>query len=188
MRVFSSLALSCSSSALTLCCLCVSSAAAAEHLQQRPGVHPLLPGRLLHVQAHVPEDLRGAHLLARGLVVDGRARGVALGPRAAVHQVEGAAPGGRGPGSPAAVTPVAAVDVVALLQAPVPAVEGSGQGSALHSEVNPVAAEAGGDDKAVIRGVVKNCDLVVGLVLEIGHFCSNKSLIINKYIKKIMHF
>lgn len=144
-----------SSSTLTLCGLSIS-AAAAEHLQQRPGVHPLLPGRHLHVQAHVPEDLGCAHLLACGLVVDGRARGVALGPRAAVHQVEGAAPGGRGPGSPAAVAPVAAVDVVALLQAPVPAVEGPGQGGALHSEVYPVAAEAVGGYRAVIQGFIKN--------------------------------
>lgn len=122
-----------------------SSAATAEHLQQRPGVHPLLPSRPRHVQAQVPQDLRGAHLLARRLVVDGRARGVALGPGAGVYQVEGAAPAGRGgPGPPAAVAPVAAVDVVAVLQAAVPAVEGSRQGGALHSEIDPVAAQAGG--------------------------------------------
>lgn len=70
--------------------------------------------------------------------------------------MEGAAPGGRGPGPPAAVAPVAAVDVVALLQAAVPAVEGSGQGGALHTEVDPVAAEAGGYYQAVIRGVLQN--------------------------------
>lgn len=136
--------LSVSLSSSILCGVYALAAATAEHLQQRPGIHPLLPSRPLHIQAHVPEDLRGAHLLACRLVVDGRARGVALGPRAAVYQVEGAAPGGRGPGPPAAGAPVAAVDVVALLQAAVPAVEGSGQGGALHTEVYPVAAEAGG--------------------------------------------
>lgn len=125
------------------CSRLVSATTAAEHLQQRPGVHPLLPSRPLHIQAHVPEDLSGAHLLARGLVVDGRARGVALGPRAAVYQVEGAAPARWGPGPPAAVAPVAAVDVVALLQAAVPALEGSGERGALHPEVDPVAAEGG---------------------------------------------
>lgn len=68
--------------------------------------------------------------------------------------MEGAAPGGRGPGPPAAVAPVAAVDVVALLQAAVPAVEGSGQGGALHPEVDPVTVEAGGYCNVVTRGAL----------------------------------
>lgn len=43
----------------------------------------------------------------------------------------------------AVVAYMAAVGVVALLQASVPAVEGSGKGGPFHSDIYPVAAEAG---------------------------------------------
>lgn len=44
----------------------------------------------------------------------------------------------------AVVAYMAAVGVVALLQASVPAVEGSGKGGPFNSDIYPVAAEAGG--------------------------------------------
>lgn len=120
------------------------SAPVTEHLQQRPGVHALLLGRLLHVQTHVLENLDGAHLLSRHFVIDSRARGVAVGPRAAVDQMKRTTPRRRGLVFLAVVAYMAAVGVVALLQASVPAVEGSGKGGTFHLDIYPVAAEAGG--------------------------------------------
>lgn len=118
------------------------SAPITEHLQQRPGVHALLLGRLLHVQTQVLENLDGAHLLSRRFVIDSWARGVAVGPRAAVDQMERTTPRRRGLVLLAVVAYMAAVGVVALLQASVPAVEGSGKGGPFHSDIYPVAAEA----------------------------------------------
>lgn len=114
------------------------SAPVTEHAQQLPGVHPLLLGHLLHVEAHVLQELDDAHLLSRQLVTNGRAGGIAVRPRAAVHQMQWATPGrGRPVGS------FAAVDVVVVLEASVPAVEGSGQRGAFNLNVRPVAAGTG---------------------------------------------
>lgn len=65
-------------------------------------------------------------------------------PRAAVDQMPGATPRWWGLVLLVVVVAVAAVDVVAVLEASVPAVEGSGQGGAFHLNVHPVAAGAGG--------------------------------------------
>lgn len=62
-------------------------------------------------------------------------------PGAVVHQVERAAPQWR---RLVVLVAMAAVDVVAVLEASVPAVEGSGQGTAFNLNVHPVAVETGG--------------------------------------------
>lgn len=64
-----------------------------------------------------------------------------MGPRAAVDQMQRAAP--HGWGLVLLVVVVAAVDLVVDLEASVPAVEGSGQGGAFHLNVHPVAAGTG---------------------------------------------
>lgn len=61
-------------------------------------------------------------------------------PRAAVDQMQRAAPRGWGLVLLVVVVAVAAVGVVVVLEAAVPAVEGSGQGGAFHLDVHPVAA------------------------------------------------
>lgn len=71
-------------------------------------------GHLLHVEAHVHEELDNVHLLSRRLVSDCRARRVAVRPWTAVNQVHGTA-FGRG-------FVVSAV----VLQTAIPAVERSG--------------------------------------------------------------
>lgn len=65
-------------------------------------------------------------------------------PRAAVNQMQRAAPHGCGLVLLVVVVAVAAVDVVVVLEAAVPAVEGSGQGGAFHLNVHPVTAGTGG--------------------------------------------
>lgn len=75
---------------------------------------------------------------ARQLVSDGRAGRVAVRPRAAVNQMQGA-PSHRG--GLVFLVAVAAVDVELVLEAAVPAVERSGQGGAFHLNIHPVSAE-----------------------------------------------
>ncbi len=87
------------------------------------------------------EELDHAHFLSCQLVADGRAGGVAVGPRAAVDQMQRAAPHGRGL---VLLVIVGAVDVV-VVEASVPAVEGPGQGGAFHLNVHPVTAGTGSD-------------------------------------------
>jgi len=102
------------------------------------------------------QELDDVHLLPRELVPDGGARGVAVGPRAAVDQVHGAALG-RGP--VAVVVAAVAVGVaVAVVQAAVPAVEGPRQRRALHLHVHPVAAR-----QADTRG---RCQLAVSATTQ----------------------
>lgn len=72
------------------------------------------------------EELDHVHLLARELVPDGGAGGVAVWPGAAVNQMDGAALG-RGLVVPAVV-----------LETAVPAVQGSGKGGAFDLNVDPV--------------------------------------------------
>lgn len=100
---------------------------AAEHPQELAGVHALLLGHLLHVEAHMHEELDDVHLLSRGLVSDGGAGGVAVGPGAAVDQVHGAALG-RGLVVPAVFVKTA-----------VPAVQSSRQRRSFHLNIDPVA-------------------------------------------------
>lgn len=71
------------------------------------------------------EELDDIHLLACELVPDGGAGGVAVRPRAAVDQMEGAAFGG------GLVVPV-------VVEAAVPAVQRSGQGRSFNLHVDPV--------------------------------------------------
>lgn len=57
------------------------------------GGRPVAPGvqaQLVQVQAHAGEHLEQGELLLGGLVHKSRAGGVALGPVAVIHQVEGA--------------------------------------------------------------------------------------------------
>lgn len=104
-------------------------APAAQHPQQFTGLQALLLGHRLHVEAHVHEELGHVHLLPRELVPDGGAGGVAVGPGAAVHQVDGAALQGGLAG------------LVAVVEAPVPAVQCPGQRGPLDLDVRPVAAD-----------------------------------------------
>lgn len=71
------------------------------------------------------EELNDVHLLSCELVSDGGAGGVAVRPRAAVDQMDGAAFGR------SFVVPV-------VIEAAVPAVQSSGQGGAFNLNVNPV--------------------------------------------------
>lgn len=73
------------------------------------------------------EELNDVHLLACELVPDGGAGGVAVRPGAAVDQMDGAAFGG------GLVVPV-------VVEAAVPAVQGSGQGGSFNLHVDPVTA------------------------------------------------
>lgn len=107
-------------------CVWVPLAAAAEHAQQLAGVHALLLGHLLHVEAHVHEELDDVHLLPGELVTDGGAGGVAVRPRAAVDQVHRAAFGR------SLVVPV-------VVEAAVPAVQRPRQGRPFDLHVGPVA-------------------------------------------------
>lgn len=104
-------------------------AAAGQHPQQFTGLQALLLRHGLHVKAHVHEELGHVHLLPRELVPDGGAGGVAVGPGAAVHQVDGAALQGGFAG------------LVAVVQASVPAVQRPRQRGPLHLDVRPVAAD-----------------------------------------------
>ena len=81
------------------------------------------------------EELDDVHLLPRELVSDGGAGGVAVGPGAAVDQVHRAALGW------------GLIVSVAVVETAVPAVEGPGQGRALHLHVYPVAG--GGHKRAL---------------------------------------
>lgn len=72
------------------------------------------------------EELNDIHLLPCELVPDGGTGGVAVRPRAAVDQMDGAAFGR------SLVVPV-------VVEAAVPAVQRSGQGGPLHLHVDPVA-------------------------------------------------
>lgn len=110
------------------------SAPVIEHAQQLPGVHALLLRHLLHVEAHVLQELDHAHLLSRQLVSYSRAGGITVRPRAAVNQMERAAPGVWG------LRLLVVVGVVVGLEAAVPAVQRSGQGGALHMNVHPVGS------------------------------------------------
>lgn len=87
----------------------------AQHPQQFTGLQALLLRHCLHVEAHVHQELGHIHLLPRELVPDGGARGVAVGPGAAVHEVDGAALQGGFAG------------LVAVVEASVPAVQRPGQ-------------------------------------------------------------
>lgn len=71
------------------------------------------------------EELDDVHLLPRELVPDGGAGGVAVWPRAAVNQMDGAAFGG------GLVVPI-------VVEAAVPAVQCPRQGGAFHLHVDPV--------------------------------------------------
>lgn len=71
------------------------------------------------------EELNAVYLLSGELVSDGGASGVAVWPRAAVNQMHGAASGR------SLVVPV-------VVEAAVPAVQGSGQGGAFNLDVSPV--------------------------------------------------
>lgn len=104
-------------------------APAAQHPQQFTGLQALLLCHCLHVEAHVHQELGHIHLLPRELVPDGGARGVAVGPGAAVHQVDGAALQGSFAG------------LVAVVEASVPAVQCPGQRGPLYLDVCPVAAD-----------------------------------------------
>lgn len=100
-------------------------AATAEHAQQFAGVHALLLSHLLHIKAHMHEELDDVHLLPSELVSDGGAGGVTVWPRATVNQMH------RTSFWWSLVVPV-------VLQATVPAVQGPGQRSPLHLYVYPV--------------------------------------------------
>lgn len=100
-------------------------AATAEHAQKLAGVHALLLSHLLHIEAHVHEELNDIHLLSCELVSDGWAGGVAVWPRAAVNQMHRAAFGG------SFVVPV-------VMETAVPAVQSSGQGGAFDLHIDPV--------------------------------------------------
>lgn len=106
--------------------LCPVLGTAAEHPQELAGLQALLLRHLLHIEAHVHEELDHVHLLPRELVPDGGARGVAVRPGTAVDQLDGAALQSHLP------VPVA------LVQAAVPAVQGAGQRRPLHLDVRPV--------------------------------------------------
>lgn len=71
------------------------------------------------------EELNDVHLLPCELVPDGGAGGVAVWPRAAVNQMDGAAFGW------SLVVPV-------VVEAAVPAVQCSGQGGSFNLHVDPV--------------------------------------------------
>lgn len=104
-------------------------APAAQHPQQFTGLQALLLCHRLHVEAHVHEELGHIHLLPRELVPDGRARGVAVGPGAAVHQVDGAA------------LQWGFAGLMAVVEASVPAMKRPRQRGPLHLDVCPVAAD-----------------------------------------------
>lgn len=104
-------------------------APAPQHPQQLAGLQALLLRQGVHVQPHVHEELGHVHLLPGELVPDGGARGVAVGPGAAVHQVDRAALQGGFAG------------LVAVMEASVPAVKRPGQRGPLHLHICPVAAD-----------------------------------------------
>lgn len=126
----------------------------AEHAQQFTGLQALLLSRGLHVKPHVHEELGHVHLLPRELVPDGGAGGVAVRPRAAVHQVDGAALHGGFAG------------LVAVVQASVPAVQRPGQRGPLHLDVCPVATHTNPGGQSVCP---KQAAAGGGLGLNSGH-------------------
>lgn len=101
-------------------------AAAAEHSQKLAGIHALLLGHLLHIKAHVHQELDDVHLLAGELVPDGGTGGVAVWPRAAVDKVHGATFRWR-------------LVVAVVVEAAVPAVQRSWQGRPFDLHIGPVA-------------------------------------------------
>lgn len=101
-------------------------AAAAEHAQELAGIHALLLGHLLHIKAHVHQELDDVHLLAGELVPDCGTGGVAVRPRAAVDKVHGATFG-------------RSLVVAVVVKAAVPAVQRPWQGRAFDLHVGPVA-------------------------------------------------
>lgn len=102
---------------------------AAQHAQQFTGLEALLLCHGLHVKAHVHEELGHVHLLPCEPVSDGGAGRVAVGPGAAVHQVDRAA------------LQRGFAGLVAVVEASVPAVKRPGQRGPLHLDVCPVAAD-----------------------------------------------
>lgn len=78
------------------------------------------------------------------------------------------------------VVAVAAIDVVVVLQATVPAMEGFGQGSAFHPNVHPEAAETGGHE--VMEGRERAQD-ELHLLKHQTHLCYIQSLctVLNDY-------
>ena len=94
------------------------------------------------------EELNDVHLLSCELVSDGGAGGVAVRPRAAVDQVHGAAFGR------SFVVPV-------VVEAAVPAVQGSGQGGAFDLDVDPVTGTQHKRALLTHRRNVSNTDVSV---------------------------
>lgn len=78
------------------------------------------------------------------------------------------------------VVAVAAIDVVVVLQASVPAVEGFGQGSAFHLNVRPGAAETGGHEATEGRERAQD---ELHLLNHQSHLCYIQSLcaVLNDY-------
>lgn len=103
-----------------------SSASVIKHAQQLPGIHALLLCHLLHVKAHVLQELGHTHLLSCQLVSNSWAGGIAVWPRAAVNQMQWTSSHRRGFVLLVGVVSMSAVDVEVALQAAVPAVQGSG--------------------------------------------------------------
>lgn len=100
-------------------------ATVADHAGKRICISLGIQAQLLEVKTHGYQHLEQGELLLGGLVHQGRAGGVALGPLAGVHQVKRAT-FGRGP------------VVAGCLQIPVPALQGSWQRGAFNLETHPV--------------------------------------------------
>lgn len=91
------------------------------------------------------EELNHVHLPSCQLVADGGTCGVAVGPGTAVDEVQWAAPGRR------ARAAAVAMVTEAVMEAAVPALEGTRQRRTLHLYVHPVTEEGTGEIKRLVR-------------------------------------